>query len=42
MKLTGTDRQAGGQMDGQDHLLSQADAEIVDRIFYCVNGVLTA
>ena len=26
MKLTGTDRQADRQTDGQDHVLSQADA----------------
>ena len=25
-KLTGTDRQAGRRTDGQDHVLSQADA----------------
>ena len=32
MKLTGTDRQAEGQVDGQDHVLSQADALTKNKI----------
>ena len=30
-KLAGTERQAGGQADAQDHTLSQADAQLKRR-----------